>query len=66
VTVSQPVVFERAPYARYQVIQGETYQLLADRMWGDAGMWWRIADANPQIFFPDDLKPGDIIRLPLL
>lgn len=66
ITIYTPVVlFQDAKYRRYQVVQGDTYQLLADRFLGTAFDWWRIADMNPQIFWPDQLVPGTVIRLPV-
>lgn len=66
ITIYAPqVVFENARFRRYQIVQGDTYQSLADQYLGTAFDWWRIADMNPQIFWPDDLAPGTIIRLPV-
>jgi len=65
VTIYTPaVVFRNAPYRRYQLVQGDTYQSLANTYLGSSFDWWRIADMNPQIFWPDDLVPGTIIRIP--
>lgn len=60
-----PVLFANARYRRYQLVQGDTFQSLAEVHLGSAFDWWRIADMNPQIFWPDDLTPGAIIRLPV-
>lgn len=60
-----PVVFRNARYQRYQIVQGDTYQLLANRFLRTPFDWWRIADMNPQIFWPDDLVPGTVIRIPI-
>lgn len=60
-----PVVFKNAQFRRYQIVQGDTYQSLAEKVLGTAFDWWRIADMNPQIFWPDDLVPGTVIRLPV-
>jgi hypothetical protein len=38
--------------------------LLAVQYFGDARMWWHIADANPEILDWTVLTPGQIIRIP--
>ncbi|MGK7890127.1 MAG: hypothetical protein AB4042_12400 [Leptolyngbyaceae cyanobacterium] len=48
---------------RHQVIQGEGIDLLAQRLYGDERLWWRILDANP-IVYPLDIQPGDVLNLP--
>jgi nucleoid-associated protein YgaU len=52
-----------AEVARHQVKQGEEIDLLAQRFYGDEGLWWRILDANPLIY-PLDIQPGDVLRVP--
>ncbi len=48
------------------VSEGDRLDLLADHYFGDAGQWWRIADANPSID-PGELTatPGRRIRITL-
>jgi hypothetical protein len=53
-------------YQTYAVLEGDRVDLLAYRMYGDPQLWWLIANANPEVFFPDDLVAGAIIRLPVL
>lgn len=38
--------------------------LMAKALYNDPGKWWVIADANPQIRHPLDLKAGDVVHLP--
>lgn len=42
----------------------ETFQHLAQRIYGDAEKWWVLADANPQILYPDGIPAGTVIRIP--
>lgn len=49
---------------QYEVQAGEDIFLLADRFCGTESLWWVLADANPQIFNPLDLQPGDTIIIP--
>ncbi len=53
------------PYRLYTAIDGDTFDTLAHRFYGDSRLWWRIADMNPQVHFPTDLVPGTMIRVPL-
>lgn len=67
ITVYTPAVrFKHSPYRRYVIVQGDNYQLLADRVYGSSTEWWRIADMNPQIFYPANIAPGTVIRLPVV
>jgi hypothetical protein len=51
-------------YANHQVTTGERIDSLAYQYYTDATLWWRIADANPEVLFWDDLTPGIVIRIP--
>lgn len=51
-------------YSIYTVKDGDTMDLLATRLYGDPTQWWRIADMNPHITFPDIIRVGDVLRLP--
>jgi hypothetical protein len=48
---------------RHRVTGDEPLDLLARRLLGDEGLWWRILDANPLVY-PLDLAPGDLLSLP--
>lgn len=51
-------------YSLHRVVVGERFDTLAALAYEDSELWWVIADANPQVFYPDDLKPGTLIRIP--
>lgn len=51
-------------YSQYRASQGDSMSNIAARLLGDDRRWWEIADINPQIKYPEDLAPGDIIRIP--
>lgn len=57
-------VFDHVQYGRYVTRQGDTFFTIAFDQWGDPFLWWRLADANPQIFYPEDLTAGMTIRIP--
>jgi YD repeat-containing protein len=44
----------------YTLQQGDTYQSIAKAMWGDANLWWAIADVNSNT----GLVAGDVITIP--
>ena len=47
----------------HTVIEGDRVDLLAHRYLGQAYLWWIICDYN-DIFFPMELTPGTILRIP--
>lgn len=55
-------------YTMHRVVEGDQLDQIAYRAYGDPEFWWRIADANTDVLtgFPDDLKPGMLLRIPLL
>jgi nucleoid-associated protein YgaU len=57
-------IFDHVNYTRYVTRQGDTFQTISFNVWGDAVLWYRIADANPQVFYPADFPPGLLIRIP--
>jgi hypothetical protein len=59
--LGQPVIEGIA--SRHMVTQDEPLDLLAYRLYGSEGLWWRILDANPLIY-PFDIQPGDVLNLP--
>jgi hypothetical protein len=51
-------------FTYHQVTASDRMDLLAFQYYGDARMWWHIADANPEVLFWGTLTPGQIIRIP--
>jgi nucleoid-associated protein YgaU len=51
-------------YTVYTVRDGDTIEILSAKAYGDPTQYWRIADMNPHIPFPDDLIVGDTLRIP--
>lgn len=43
---------------------GEDFQVLAQRYYGNPELWWIIADANPAVLYPDNVPPGTVLRIP--
>lgn len=48
----------------YTVVTGDRLDTIAARVYGVPDYWWKIANANPEIFYPDNLVTGSIIRIP--
>jgi prophage DNA circulation protein len=46
----------------YRVREGDAIDLLAARLYGDEGLWWRLLDGNP-IRYPLDLVAGDLLEV---
>ena len=51
-------------YSLYTVRSSDTMDSIAVSTYGDPSLYWRIADMNPQIQYPDSLRVGDTIRIP--
>lgn len=69
VTQNAAAVFRSGPIPRsnfvyYKVREGDRFDIISNLLYGVPDYWWRIADANPEIFYPDQLLAGSIIRLP--
>lgn len=48
----------------YTVVEGDRMDRIANNLYGIPDYWWKIASANPEIFYPDNLVVGSIIRIP--
>lgn len=44
--------------------QGDRFDILAAREYGNAQMWWVLARANPEVFYPEEIPAGAVIRIP--
>lgn len=51
-------------FTTYVTREGDTFEMLAVRVYRDPLQYWRIADINPQIKYPDVIPAGTLIRLP--
>ena len=59
-----PIPETPAKFVYYTVIQGDRMDKLAFELYGQSELWWKIADANPEVFYPGNLVVGSIIRIP--
>jgi nucleoid-associated protein YgaU len=51
-------------YTNYVTRAEESFESIATRVFRDGTQYWRIADLNPHVKFPDMIPTGTIIRLP--
>lgn len=49
---------------RHVVSDEQRLDQIASAYYGDAEMWWVIAAANPEVFFPENPTPGTVLRIP--
>lgn len=52
------------PEDTHQVSVVESFPTVAKSLFDDQQRWWVVADANPHIRHPLDLKTADVIYLP--
>ncbi len=55
---------DSSKFIRHTVIAGDRMDSLAFYYYRNAELWWFIAEANPEVFYPDDLVPGSVLRIP--
>jgi nucleoid-associated protein YgaU len=51
-------------YYQYVAKEGDTFVLIASRIFNDPSRYWEIADINPQVEWPDRIPVGTVIRIP--
>lgn len=51
-------------YTVYTARDGDSFDLLANKFFGNPVFFWRIADLNPHVSFPDKIPAGTRIRIP--
>ena len=56
----------RRTFQTYIWREGDRLDLMAHQIYGDARMWWAIADLNPEYLYPDEILPGSVVRLPVV
>jgi hypothetical protein len=70
-TVSQDGVYEakrkysnNKKYYTYTTKEGDSFDLIANRVFQDPERFWEIADLNPHVPFPDEIPVGTSVRIP--
>jgi nucleoid-associated protein YgaU len=62
--VRQNIDAQTFAFLTYIVQEGDRPDTLAWHFYDDPEMWWEIARANPEVFYPDGLVPGTVLRIP--
>lgn len=52
-------------YTSYVSQAGDTFDSIATRIYRDPTQYWRIANINPQVKFPNEIPVGTNLRIPL-
>lgn len=55
---------QRFQFDLYTAKDGDRYDILAQRLYADPELWWVIARANPEVFYPDAIPFGVRLRIP--
>lgn len=63
--IAERSVPSSSQYTLYTVREGDTLETISARLFGTTERYWEIADLNPQIKFPLDLRTGDTLRIPV-
>ena len=64
--VAVPTKYSTAKTITVITEEGQTLQYLAALYLNDASLYWKIADLNPSIKYPDKLDTGTIVKIPIL
>lgn len=62
--LAAPKTQDSVNYYQYISREGDTFERLAARMYNDGTKYWRIAQINPQVYFPGDIPTGTVLRIP--
>jgi len=62
IAVTKPISSER--YTSYVSKAGDTLDIIATRIYRDPRQYWRIANLNPQVKFPNEIPVGTQLRIP--
>lgn len=54
----------RTPPLEYYAKEYENMTFQAFKFLNDSKRWWEVAAANPEIWYPLDMTPGDYMRMP--
>lgn len=55
---------QKMSFTVYVSTVSDSVEGLAERFYSDATLWWRIADANPEVLWWGYLPPGTRLRIP--
>lgn len=61
---SPPPPMQAFHYSLHVCGYGERLDALAAQLLGDPELSWVIANANPEVFYPDQIPVGTVLRIP--
>lgn len=63
--IAVPTTFSSKNYISVITESTQSFESLADVYLGNTSLYWKIADLNPEIMFPDFIPQGTVIKVPL-
>jgi hypothetical protein len=63
-TVMRRFPVDQASFYYYGWRERDRIENVAARLLGDANLWWRIMDYNPEVIDPVNIPVGTVIRIP--
>jgi hypothetical protein len=64
VLLAVPKVTSSENYSTYVSKAGDTFDMIATRIYRDPSLYWRIANINPHVKFPNEIPVGTQLRIP--
>lgn len=64
VFAGRSVVYSEITFRYRTALAGDRFDNMAAREYSNPLLWWVIARANPEIFYPDEIPAGAVIRIP--
>ena len=55
---------KKVSFDRYTSRQDDSFDTIAQRIFSNPQEYWRIADLNPQVKFPNTIEVGTVVRIP--
>ena len=65
ISVAVPTTYSTDSYFTVVTQQDETFASLAHNYLRNVTMYWKIADLNKQLSYPDIIPAGTVIKVPL-
>lgn len=56
--------YQAVTYRYRSTVDGDRFDMLAAREYGDPQLWWVLARANPEVFWPESIPAGTVLRIP--
>lgn len=60
----RPLIWTNYPYVDAVAVDGDSFDTLAHKRYGDPQAYWFIAEMNPHVVHPADLVAQTLLRIP--